>query len=52
MELAGTGWALVDFETDRDVIPALVEAPAHSISHLIAGSVGGAVAIVILRAIA
>ena len=28
MELAGTGWALVDFETDRDVIPALVEAPA------------------------
>ena len=28
MELAGTGWKLVDFETDRDVIPALVEAPA------------------------
>ncbi len=28
MELAGTTWKLVNFETDRDVIPALVEAPA------------------------
>ena len=28
MELAGTAWTLVDFETDMGVIPALVEAPA------------------------
>lgn len=28
MELAGTSWILVDFETDMGVIPALTEAPA------------------------
>ncbi len=28
MELAGTEWTLVNFETDREMIPALVEAPA------------------------
>ncbi len=28
MELAGTAWTLVDFETDTGVIPALAEAPA------------------------
>ncbi len=28
MELAGTSWKLVSFETDRDVIPVLEEAPA------------------------
>lgn len=28
MELAGTAWALIDFETDMGVIPALEEAPA------------------------
>ena len=28
MELAGTTWTLVAFETDMGVIPALVEAPA------------------------
>ena len=28
MELAGTEWTLLNFETDREMIPALVEAPA------------------------
>ncbi len=28
MELAGTQWTLVNFETDRELIPALAEAPA------------------------
>ncbi len=28
MELAGTAWTLIDFETDMGVIPALEEAPA------------------------
>ena len=28
MEFAGTTWKLVNFETDREVIPALAEAPA------------------------
>ena len=28
MELAGTAWTLVEFETDTGVIPALEEAPA------------------------
>jgi heat shock protein HslJ len=28
MEIAGTTWTLVAFETDRDVIQALIEAPA------------------------
>ena len=28
MELAGTEWTLVSFETDREMISALVEAPA------------------------
>ncbi|MGZ6368567.1 MAG: META domain-containing protein [Ktedonobacteraceae bacterium] len=28
MELAGTAWTLVDFETDTGAIPALAEAPA------------------------
>ena len=28
MQLPGTAWTLVDFETDMGVIPALMEAPA------------------------
>jgi heat shock protein HslJ len=42
MEIAGTTWTLAAFETDRDVIQALVEAPA-TISFSLDGAEKGTI---------